>query len=70
MNLLKDHKIAKLIQNKLNFMSVGGLKGLCLRLLAPPWSTSLLCIVGDLATEWSLAVAVSVGDRGKVICDK
>ena len=34
------------------------------------WWTSILCIVGDLAGRWSVAVAVCVGDRWQVTCDR
>ena len=40
-----------------------------LRFLVLSWWISILCVVGELAREGSLAVAVSVGDRGKVTCD-
>ena len=33
------------------------------------WWTSLLCIVGELAGAWSMAVAVGHGDMWQVTCD-
>ena len=47
-------------------MPLGGLKGIFLVL---SWWTHLLCIVRELARGGCVAVAVSVGDRGKVTCD-
>ena len=33
------------------------------------WGTSLLCMVGELAKGGAVAVAVSIGDRGKETFD-
>ena len=68
LNTVRDHN--RYI--KMYFMPLGGIKELffvfCLIL---SWRTSILCLcmVGELARGGSVAVTVSIGDRGKVTCD-
>ena len=54
---------------KIDIMQLGGLKGQFLCFWVLSWWTSLLCIVGELSWGGSEAVAVSIGERGKMKCD-